>query len=282
MTEFIQASGITEAWLKAAEHIAGQPGQECVHMFLSISEPTAISTQDRDVMRLVDGFLAKHDKQPLDTVADTIFPKSHYLKHGVSGVMTGYPATIQQLYDTDSELRGHWPWGTYALRMLRYPVKNGEPINQLEIALDKLQRSGKKSCFEVSTGPVYVDVAAPDNVADIATFNAAKDARLVMGGPCLSHLSFTRDSVGGSLHLNATYRSHYYLERALGNLIGLSGLLAFMAHESGHDCGTLAINSTFAKLDAGSFGGKAVAANLIKEARKVYDRDDEHVELLDI
>ena len=281
MTEFVKASGVTEAWLRAAEHIAEQPRQECVHMFLSIGEPTAVSTQDREVMRMVDQFLAEHGKQPLDTVADTIFPKSHYLKYGIKGVMDRYPASIQQLYDTDSEVRGHWPWGTYALRMLRYPVKNGKPINQLQIALGKLATSGKKSCFEVSTGPSWVDIAAPDNVAEIATYNTAKDARLVMGGPCLSHLSFTRDSVGGKLHLNATYRSHYYLERALGNLIGLSGLLAFMAHESGHECGTLAVNSTFAKLDAGSFGGKAAAANLIKKAKKVYDTSADPVELSD-
>jgi thymidylate synthase len=65
---------------------------------------------------------------------------------------------------------------------------------------------------------------------------------------CLSHLSFKM--VGPNrLDLTAMYRSHYYGERALGNLVGLSQLLNFVARESGTEPGTLSCLSTHALID---------------------------------
>lgn len=49
--------------------------------------------------------------------------------------------------------------------------------------------------------------------------------------------------------LTAFYRNHYYVERALGNLIGLSQLLYFVARESGLEPRGLVCHSTFARLD---------------------------------
>ena len=47
----------------------------------------------------------------------------------------------------------------------------------------------------------------------------------------------------------AVYRNHYYVQRTLGNLIGLGRLLQFIARETGFDLGTLTIQSTHACLD---------------------------------
>jgi hypothetical protein len=52
--------------------------------------------------------------------------------------------------------------------------------------------------------------------------------------------------------MNATYRSHYYVQRLLGNLLGLARLQYFLAHEAGLEIGPLTINSTYAKLDTAS------------------------------
>ncbi len=67
------------------------------------------------------------------------------------------------------------------------------------------------------------------------------------------HLSIKLDR--GKVRLNATYRSHYYVQRLLGNLIGLARLQYFLAHEADLEIGPLTINSTYAKLDPGD-GGK--------------------------
>ena len=281
MPKMIEAKGVVPAWLQAAEFLLTQPSQEAVHLFVSIEHPTAVSAEDKAVISLIDRFLVDHSKQPIDTVADTIFPKSHYLKGGLTGVLEDYPKSMQQIYNEDADVRKHWPWGTYAMRMLRLPGADAEPIDQLKATLRKLAKTNMKSCFEISGGPSFVDTSAPENVAEVTTYSALEDRRKPMGLPCLSHLSFTRTKAFGQLHLNATYRSHYYVERALGNYIGLAGLLAFMAHESEHDCGSLALNSTFAKLDTENFGGKGAVKDLLKRARSVYNGNELSRELAD-
>ncbi|MGI9363272.1 MAG: hypothetical protein ACR2O7_17225 [Parasphingorhabdus sp.] len=269
MAKLISAEGLTEAWLAAAEYLFMQPKQECVSLFLSIEKPTAVSKVDKAAMEIVEGFQLAHGRQPLDTVADTIFPKSHYKSAGLKGVMDDYPNAMEELLSAGrDDLRGSW--GTYALRMLRQKMADGTYVNQLERTLHKLAIDNKKACFELSAGPIFVDASSPENVAEMTTYDIQSDKSKQMGMACLSHLSFTRENPGGKLHLNGTYRSHYYIERALGNLIGLAGLLAFVAEESGHEIGTLAINSTFAKLEIGEFGGKAVVAGLLKEVRNLY------------
>jgi len=49
--------------------------------------------------------------------------------------------------------------------------------------------------------------------------------------------------------LTAMYRYHYYIEKALGNLLGLSQLLFFVAKETGLGVGPLVCLSTYAVLD---------------------------------
>lgn len=48
------------------------------------------------------------------------------------------------------------------------------------------------------------------------------------------------------LMLTATYRNHFYIEKLLGNLIGLTQLLKFVANEAGIEAGSLTVISTHA------------------------------------
>ena len=45
------------------------------------------------------------------------------------------------------------------------------------------------------------------------------------------------------------YRNHYYIEKLLGNLIGLGRLLQFVGEESGIATGSLTVLSTHATVD---------------------------------
>ena len=45
------------------------------------------------------------------------------------------------------------------------------------------------------------------------------------------------------------YRNHFYIEKLLGNIIGLGRLLAFIAKEGGVGVGPLTIVSTHAEID---------------------------------
>jgi len=87
--------------------------------------------------------------------------------------------------------------------------------------------------------------------AALMLYDPQKDRKRRRGGPCLSHVSLkVRDRK--ELLLTAVYRSHHYIERALGNLIGLSRLQAFICNETRLEPGPLVCVSTYAVLDTGS------------------------------
>ena len=82
------------------------------------------------------------------------------------------------------------------------------------------------------------------------------------------HVSVKLDH--GKVRINATYRSHYYVQRLLGNLLGLARLQYFLAHEANLDIGPLTINSTYAKLDTGSGWNMGDVKTLLAESRRQY------------
>jgi hypothetical protein len=52
-----------------------------------------------------------------------------------------------------------------------------------------------------------------------------------------------------TLTLTAMYRNHFYIEKLLGNLIGLGRLMAFVGRETGLQVGALTVISTHAEID---------------------------------
>lgn len=56
------------------------------------------------------------------------------------------------------------------------------------------------------------------------------------------------------LSMTAFYRNHFYIEKLLGNLIGLGRLLQFLAKEGGVGLGSLTIVSTHAEIDMAKWG----------------------------
>jgi hypothetical protein len=75
--------------------------------------------------------------------------------------------------------------------------------------------------------------------------------------------------------LTAIYRNHYYVERALGNLIGLSQLLFFVARESGLQPRGLVCHSTFARLDLDRGWRVGEFKTLIRECNALANRAGE-------
>jgi hypothetical protein len=45
------------------------------------------------------------------------------------------------------------------------------------------------------------------------------------------------------------YRNHFYIEKLLGNLVGLGRLMSFVAREGGVGVGALTVVSTHAEID---------------------------------
>lgn len=239
--ELLQGRTIPEVWLQAARHVRGCPKQEDFDVFLHVREPTVLDAEDAAVYQLVDAFLTDHGAFSVHTVAETIFPLDEYLRGGAKAVFGTYPGRIKAIH----AVRDDRNWGTYAYRLLRQKDRDGQVYNPLEKMVEKIRRHGKYTAsFELGVGDVLEE--------DVPIYDGATDSRRLYGGPCLSHISLKVHN--GAIRMNATYRSHWYVRRLFGNLVGLGRLLYFLASETGLAIGGLTINSTYAKIDAGKSG----------------------------
>lgn len=232
------------AWLQATYALqkAKKPVYNLVYSILSPTEKTAI---DDPVVKLFNSFALNHGFRTTDTVANTIFPLDTYRVNAAdrSGLYEAYhDAVLPKVRKV---------WGTYFERMTvrrnddgTQMLRDGVTLNPLEILVTKLKR-------RVEAPPkttTHYEISASDVALELATYNPLHDCNYQIGGPCLSHISFKidRDDV---LRLTAFYRSHWYIERALGNLIGLARLQWFVANAAGARVGPLTIIAAEAVLD---------------------------------
>jgi hypothetical protein len=263
--ELIKAQSAPAVWLAAVQFLEGCPDHEDFDVILHVAEPTVLSKQDAAVYREVDQFLIGHGAFSIHTVAETIFPLDEYLRNGAKGVFNELPDKIRAIQKGRSDSN----WGSYAYRFLRQQDAQGEIFNPLEELVAKIAAHGKyRASFELNAGRPLEE--------DIPIYDAVTDRTRLYGGPCLSHLSIKVHD--GKVRLNATYRSHYYVRRLLGNLVGLGRLQYFLAKETKLEIGTLTINSTFARLDSGqtkSCGGwsKGEVEALIARCRELYQTE---------
>lgn len=265
MSAVIAEGRILPTWLAAVQHLEAH-GRRDHNVLLEIADPTALTAGDRAAVAVVDEMLRKHCDLSVQTVAGTIFPYRLYLKVGAEELPTRFLAIMARAQEPGT-------WGTYAMRLMRRPGKNaGTFINPLQIVVAKLRTAagsgkGYQSNYELG-------VHAPSDVVDDNAFGEVplycptRDGRMVSNYPCLSHLTFKLEGKR-TLNLTAIYRSHYYLQRALGNLIGLSQLMRFVAKEAGVQVGRLTCISTDAHLDyseswGGVTSGRAALARVIQ------------------
>jgi len=276
--KLIEGNTVPEVWIKAVQFLSKQPKREFFDLVLHVKTPTVINLADKGCIDKVELFMSNFGGLPVSTVAETIFPISYYKRGGREAVFNDYVKDITKIRKERGDKKNGW--GLYALRMLNLQLADGTILNQLEKVIEKLGSVQKyQTCYEVSASedlrPNYFDDESDES--DLSIFDPSKDNKRYYGGPCLSHVSFKRDKSRNEIRLNATYRSHHYIQRALGNLIGLSGLLSFIAVETGHSIGPLTINATFAKLDSGSdSGGTWTQKNIITlmdECEALYHND---------
>lgn len=222
------------AWVRAARRLKADGDQH--GLMLHIEDPTGFSLGEDEIVCQVDAFLRDHDKCGVSTVANTIFPAALDRGDGIDALTKRY----MQVYERRMHRQGEW--GRYFQRMVAWPTGSGKgagTVNQLSANIDTLRamRSGEAKFF--------------GNVTEIALFDPARDLRKKMNRQCLSFIELKPEREGNTWRLSmmAVYRNHYYVQRTLGNLIGLGRLLQFIANETGFDIGTLTIQSTHACLD---------------------------------
>ena len=165
-------------------------------------------------MNNVDNFLRSHSKKPLMTVANTIFPNAIYQKHGIDSLYEIFHEVLLPKIRKDRNWTGY-----YFERMTRAVSSNGTILNPLQDVIRRVRDPSIKA----------------KNKFEIAIFDPFRDlSDSPYGGQCMSHLSFklTGKDDRTMIMLTVMYRNHFYIEKLLGNLIGLSQLLSFVAKES--------------------------------------------------
>jgi len=228
------------AWLEAVRAVNAEPGHEAHNVIVDVAEPLTQSPADRRVMDLADAFLRRHDAMPLQSVANTIFPQDLYRRHGAPDFYDVYG----KVYERVKKKQGDW--GRYFERMTRRHTSDGKVINPLADLVAKM-------CQHVHGGGktfrnVY-EMTIADPALDVPVYDPERDSGPVMNRQCLSFLSFKLDQ-NHRLMLTAVYRNHYYIERLLGNLIGLARLMSFVSREAEVPVNSLTVVSTHAQIDA--------------------------------
>ena len=217
------------AWREAVRAVDCAPGHEAYNVIIDITDPVANATGGHPGIAAVDAFLTPRAK-PIETVANTIFPASLYLRHGAPTFFDVFSKRV-----LPKVRRGERWSGYYFERMTDYPVAAGDPPNQLWDIVARMKD----------------DSVTALNKYELSLFDPVRDVdNSPYGGQCLSFLSFK--IVPGTprkLILTAQYRNHYYVEKLLGNLIGLGRLMSFVAKEAKLAVGPLTIVSTHAEID---------------------------------
>jgi hypothetical protein len=255
--KLITAQTCAKAWLKAANHLRNQDHWRDYNVVLEIEKPMNLPAEDKAVYHLIDNFLAKNADKRISTMINTIFPATLYWRYGREGVFERFSKmwpTIKQHPDIQ--------WGTYFRRMT-IRAKSGKPdMNPLETLIKKL------SIQSVSTRPKHAayEVGVHEIDEDIPIYDPTIESGRIMGGPCLSHLSFKLKD-DHSLMLTAFYRSHHYIHRAFGNLLGLAWLQHFVASEVGIQSAELVCLSSMATLDTEDWK-KGDVTNLLNDCEE--------------
>jgi hypothetical protein len=247
-------------WLEAALAVNAAPGHQGYNAIIDVAEPLSETPSDRLVVELVDGFLRAKDAMPVQAVANTIFPVDLYRRHGV-------PKLYDVYMNVYGHIKKHGDWGRYFERMIRRPIADGKFINPLGDMVAKMKKhvhGGGKTFRNI------YELCVSDPALDIPIYNPENDAGRPMNRQCLSFLSFKLDQEN-RLMLTAVYRNHYYIERLLGNLIGLARLMAFVGQEADVSVGPLTIVSTHAVVDAPKGGGRHDVNRLLSECQAVYE-----------
>lgn len=229
------APTLVSAWVSAAIRLKDEGP---LHgLMLHIEDPIAFADGEKEIVVQVDNFLREQGKNGISTVSNTIFPANLDQDDGIDELTKRYMAVYGRRMGRVGE------WGRYFERMVSWRNKD-ENWNQLKVVIDSLK------CMK-GGGRFY------ENATEIAIFDPARDQRKKMNRQCMSFIELKPDRKG-KIHMMAVYRNHYYIQRTLGNLIGLGRLQNFIARESGFKTGTLTIQSTHACLDE-QFSSKEVA-----------------------
>jgi hypothetical protein len=229
-------------WREAVRQVNEQRGHEAHNVLLSVLDPTAGAHLSDPRVNAVNKFLLSHEKS-VPTISNTIFPNALYRRFGAPEFFEHFHKHVLPTVRRNERWSGY-----YFERMSNWPAAPTE--NPLWDIVKRMRDPTVRA----------------RNKFELALFDPARDLdRSPYGGQCLSFLSFKLSAATpAALSLTAMYRNHYYVEKLLGNLVGLGQLMSFVAAEAGLTVGSLTILSSHAVIDLpkSTKGGKTTRRQL--------------------
>jgi thymidylate synthase len=223
-----------DAWRQGVQLILNEG--EAFNLFTTIEHPAVFDTAWLDTHSPRRRGLGGDD---LREVIKTIFP--YDLAQRLADRQDLYREYLRRHDRAMRFRRNRGKWGTYFERLVRFP--NNPDTNQLEAVITKLRnwqtRSGASLVFQLST--------------------PARDTPRPRGGPCWQFGEIVWHP-GNRLDLVVVYRNHDFLNKSLGNFIGLGQLLNFICTASGRTPGRLLCHSVHAYNDGSKKALSALAA----------------------
>lgn len=230
----IEAPSLSAAWTHAMRHLLDTPTGKAVNVAVAFST----IEEDMGIRTAVDSFLSSAAAKrpgknvlPVETVASTLFPQSWYVPDRAADPRQHLYRMRDRAARVHRRITGPNERETYFDRLVAYPSPSGTPVNQLEEQVVRLRRElshngPKSSAYELGVSePGDLRIQQPGN------------DRLMLGFPCLSHISLTLYS--DAIHLTAVYRNQGFLRKAYGNYVGLARLARFFATEVGVGVGEI-------------------------------------------
>lgn len=224
------------AWREAVRLVDAEPRHQAYNVIIDVANPIARASMADPGVAVVSEFLAEHDKKPVETVSNTIFPAGLYNRFGAPEFFNRFKD------DVLPKVRRSGCWsGYYFERMMDMPQADGSAVNQLWEIVGRLRNPNVRAL----------------NKFELSIFDPVRDVNdSPYGGQCLSFASLKLMGKPDDRRLSMTafYRNHFYVEKLLGNLIGLGRLLQFLAKEGQVGLGSLTIVSTHAEIDMAKWG----------------------------
>lgn len=266
-------ASIDEAWVAALAAAHAEDNGRLLHLVLAVDAPGA---PEPGMVALNDELLHRGGHHSVDRVASTVFPSSTYADPRLSfepdmpaeslAVLDAAAEDLYSRYRTMLPLLQTFDGnshGTYFGRLVSWPGKSGDGYNQLDTRVRQLR--GRRSLRWSSTNAADMttdDPLATEWSGGLREYDA-HDERLI-GFPCLVHLDIS--VLKNRLSLLAVYRHWHLIEKAYGNLIGLTRLHHFLAQQTGYGLGELMVHATVANAQHDDFG-KADVTDLLDKAR---------------
>lgn len=257
---------IDEAWVAVLQAAHAEANGRLLHVILAIDAPGPPAPE---LVALNDELLQHSGHHCVDRVASTVFPSSSYADPGLTfdpdmpaeslaildsaerDLYSRYRTMLPQLQTFDGNNHG-----TYFGRLVSWPGKDGDGYNQLEVRVRQLR--GRRRLNWSSTNAADMTTDDPVWSGGLREYDA-QDERPI-GFPCLVHIDIS--VVNNRLSLLAVYRNWYLIEKAYGNLIGLTRLHHFLAQQTGYELGELMVHATVADAQHRALTKSAVGALL--------------------